>query len=98
MFIFVETLVLAEILGGLATLAGVIFLVFAAINFFIARGLWKGQEWSRILILIFCWIFGVLSILSIFTGGFAAIILVAIYGLIIWYLQFKKEVKTYFSS
>tara|TARA_Y100000034_G_scaffold124124_1_gene171866 strand:+ start:378 stop:788 length:411 start_codon:yes stop_codon:yes gene_type:complete len=87
-----------SLLGGLALLGGVILLGLATLQFFIARGLWKGQNWSRILTLVFWWIGGVSTLLSIFSGNFLAIISVAVYGFLIWYLQFKKEVKSYFTS
>ena len=85
-------------LSAFPVIIGVILLGVAALTFFIARGLWKGQDCARILLLVFSWILGVLALLSIFAGNFGGIISVAFYGLIIWYFQFKEETKSFFSS
>lgn len=45
------------ILGGLS----LFFLLLAVLGFFIGRGLWKGQNWARIVVIVF-------AVLGIFTG------------------------------
>ena len=75
---------------------GILLLAFAVLSFFIARGLWKGKNWTRILTIIFA-ILGILStIVSLFSGRFSSIIQLAIYGWIAYYLIANKEVKAFF--
>ncbi len=83
--------------GGILAFVGIIVIVLAAVEFFIARGLWKGQSWARILTIIFS-ILGVLSgLLSLVQGVWTAIIGLIINGLIAWYLIWNKKVKKHFA-
>ncbi len=71
-------------------------LAFALLNFFIGRGLWQGQPWSRItLIVLSCiGIIGALIIImqsSLF--GFAVIVANSVIG---GYLLLNKKAKSYF--
>ncbi len=83
--------------GGLFIFIGLIFLAFAVLAIFIGRGLWKGQNWARIVSLVFA-VLGILfGLLSLISGEFSVIISLAINGLILWYLGFNKDVKAAFA-
>lgn len=63
----------------LSLLVSIIFIGgFIALLFFIARGLWKGQNWARIMVIIFC-ILGIISAIggiitfSIFRNAVSAV-------------------------
>ena len=73
----------------------------AVLNFFIGIGLWKGQKWSRIVVIIFS-PFGALASLFAITRGFNLFGLAGLFGLVISlsigiYLIFNKNVKSAFS-
>jgi len=82
---------------GLFVLGGIVLLVLAVLSFFIARGLFRKQKWSRILVIIF----SVLSVLgglsAMFTGEFfsnlVSLVIAAVIG---GYLWFNKAVKAAF--
>jgi len=79
---------------------GIFLLLLGILNFFIGRGLWKGRNWARILVIIFS-ILGILMALMslIFSGAVANFIFsVIINGLIGGYLLFSPKVKNAFSS
>jgi hypothetical protein len=69
----------------------------AVLGFFIGRGLWKGQNWTRILGIIFCGL-GIIQALvlifygKIFNGPFNLIWSLLLGG----YLLFNKNVKKFF--
>ncbi len=69
---------------------GLVFLALAVLDYFIARGLWNGQNWARILTIIFAAL-GVLGSFYPFS-----IVNLAISALIIWYLGFYKPAVKYF--
>ena len=75
---------------ALFVIVGVIFLVCAVINYCVARGLWKGKNWARILVII---IAALSLISSLWPFDIVGII---ISGLIIWYLGFYKPAIAYF--
>jgi len=68
------------------------------LNFFIGRGLWNGKNWARIFVLVISWLAVIASFFSLFSGNFTSLIILIIYGVIIWYMQFRKEVKDYFTK
>ena len=83
--------------GGFFLLFGIILLPFAVLGFFIGRGLWKGQNWARILTIIFM-VLGVLSAIGSIAGGkggYFQLILDAVIG---GYLWFAPEVKQAFAK
>jgi len=76
---------------------GIILLIFGVLGIFIGRGLWKGQNWARILAIIFA-ILGLLSaIMGIVTGDFSSIVGLIIHGVIGGYLLFNVGVKQAFA-
>ena len=95
-----STLIGASLSAGLG-LGGVlafIMILFAVLNFFIGRGLWKGQNWARILVIIFLIINVPLNLLALFTGAYiSGIIGLIISGLVGWYLLFNEKVKSAFA-
>ena len=90
--------VLGAIGSGLFIVAGVVMLLLGILEFFIARGLWKGRNWARIFVIIFS-IIGILwAVFGFIQGSFmnSAISLV-LSGLIGGYLLFSHGVKEAFS-
>ncbi|MBU0893860.1 MAG: hypothetical protein KKF48_04025 [Nanoarchaeota archaeon] len=82
---------------GLASLVlGIFFILMAVLEFFIARGLWKGQNWARILVLIFTALGIILAISSIVKGNFINFLNLIISGFIGWYLLYVSKVKKFF--
>ena len=90
-------------------IASFIVISIGTIYLFTGRGLWKGKNWARIFVLVISWIIAIRSLLSLFTGGtfkeinsgyilLNPLINLIIYGLIIWCMQFRKEVKAYFTK
>lgn len=69
---------------------GIISIGLAILDYFIAKGLWNGKNWARILLIIFAAL-GVLGSLHPFS-----IVSLVIDGLIIWYLGFYKPAVNYF--
>ncbi len=88
----------AGAVGVVLAVIGVIFIALAVLSYFIARGLWKGQNWARIVKIIFA-VLGVLNgLLALFGGSVGTgIFYIAIFGLIGGYLWFNKDVKAVFS-
>ena len=80
-------------------IVGALFIPVAVLEFFIARGLWKGQPWARIVAIIFA-AFGVLGGLSNLISGaiVGAIFNIVISGLIGYYLLLTNEVKKAFKK
>lgn len=76
---------------------GVFFIILAIVSFFIARGLWNGQNWARILEAIFSAFGLITAILSLFSGNFIAFLSLALNSLIVWYLLFNKNVLRFFN-
>ena len=73
------------------------FLFFAVIGFFIGRGLWKGQNWARIVVITFS-ILGVISgIISLIAGEFDSILGLGVDLVVGGYLLFNSKVKSAFS-
>ncbi len=89
---FAQYTLLGAIGAGVIAVGGVVLILFAVLNFFIGKGLWKGQNWSRILVLIFVVIGAIGGLFSLISGEFSSIIGLAINGLIIWYLGFNQPV------
>lgn len=94
---FRDMLMLLPFGAGLLTFVGIIGLGFAVLYFFIGRGLWKGQNWARIVVIIFS-ILGLLSGIIALIGKayFQGIFALAIPGVIGSYLLFSKKIKAAF--
>ena len=104
MFLSGSITLLIPALAGLSAfgiIIGIVVLGFAALYFFVGRGLWKAQNWARIaaIILSFLGVIGVIVSLllgyveSAVNSSFGAVINAAI-G---FYMIFNKQVKQAFS-
>jgi len=69
---------------------GILFVGFAVLDYFIARGLWKGQNWARIVVLVLFTLSALGALASL------EIVSLVIDALVIWYLGFYKPVVKYF--
>jgi len=69
---------------------GIFFIIASIIDYFIARGLWIGKNWARIVVLVF----SALGFLSALTSLNIASLVID--GVIIWYLGFNKPAVNYF--
>lgn len=84
-------------------IVGGFLLIYGIFSFFIARGLWKGKNWAKILAIIFS-ISGFLISLGnlIFKVGeinrLGTIPSLVIYGFIAGYLLFSNKAKEFFSE
>ena len=89
---------LSVIGSGLFIIIGVIFVGLAVLSFFVGRGLWKGQKWSRIVAIIFS-VLGVLfGILGMVQGQITSnIVGLVISALVGGYLWFSNDVKAAFA-
>ena len=84
-------------LGPFLIVGGVILLGLTVLSFFVGRGLWKGQKWSRMVAVIFAALGALLSIVGMIQGQIASNIV----GLVISagigaYLLFSSSVKSAF--
>ena len=80
---------LAAVFGGIGfVVLGIIFIAFAVLDYFIAKGLWNGKNWARIIVIVFA----ALGILGGITSPLNNIVGIIINGVIIWYLGFNKPV------
>jgi len=84
------------IITAIGIVAGIILIALAVLYFFIGRGLWKGQNWARIVVLIFIVIGLIGSLVSIMGNLASSIVGIIIDVVIIWYLGFNQEAKSYF--
>lgn len=84
-------------LAGLLVIAGIIMIALAVLSFFIGKGLWKAQNWARIVAIIIA-VIGLLSaIMAMVQSSVAGNIVTLIIHLIIGgYLLFSKSVKKTF--
>jgi hypothetical protein len=69
---------------------GLVFIGFAVLDYYVARGLWKGQSWSRIVILI---LFAISALGSLVSFDISSLVIDAV---LIWYLGFYEPVVNYF--
>lgn len=87
---------LPQILFMLLIIFGVFLICKAVLDFFIARGLWKKQKWSRIAAIIIGVIVFLASFVNLFQGDLSSIISLIVSGVVTGYLLFSEEVKKYF--
>lgn len=81
-----------------AILVGIGMIGFAVLLFFVARGLWKGKSWARIVAIILYSISAILAIWSLISGISFSLILNSVVSLLfVGYLLFSKKVKEAFS-
>lgn len=76
--------------GSIMVFAGIVCILFGLLDYFVGRGLWNGKNWARILVLVFSVLSVVSSIVPFDLGS------LVIGGVIIWYLGFNENAKSYF--
>ena len=77
-------------------ISGIFLIVLSPILFFTARGLRKKKKWARTLAIIIS-LFGVVgSLLSLVQGSLRSVLSLGLWGIMIFYLMFDKEVKEFF--
>lgn len=96
---------IASFLGAIGAIAGIVVLVLAIIILLIGRGLWKGSNWARILIMIFL-VLGVISNawsivqgvqLSIALAALAVPIVTLLIGIFFLYYLTRSGVTAFFA-
>jgi len=89
-------------LNAESMLIGGIFILLTSVFFlFIGRGLWKGQGWSRKVVVILAALSILNSVIILFTVSgmvLSSILNILIMGFIIWYLGFDKGVRGIFNK
>ena len=86
------------ILGPFLIIGGIVLVGLAVLSFFVGRGLWKAQKWSRIVAIIFAVIGVLLTLIGMVQGNIVSnIISLVISAAIGGYLLFSNEVKAAFS-
>ncbi|MFX0212154.1 MAG: hypothetical protein ACFFDT_39640 [Candidatus Hodarchaeota archaeon] len=83
--------------AGFLTVIAIIMIALAVLGFFIGRGLWKGQNWARIVAIIFAILGFISAIINLISAQWGSIISLVINGLIGYYLLFSKNVKEAFA-
>jgi len=102
--VFIGSSILSQVLESLGpfaavagTVAGTVLILLSILHFFIARGLWTGANWARIVAIIFAAIGVASSLSSIITGNFGSIVTLAIHLIVGGYLLLNKRVKATFN-
>lgn len=76
---------------------GILLIGLGILSYYIARGLLKSQNWSRIVLAILSVLGIILTIISLKNVVYlTSIVSILINGLIVWYLLKKESVKRYF--
>jgi hypothetical protein len=83
------------VLGTVIILISILALLSATLNFFVARGLWRGLNWARIYVIVVSIISVLGSLMSVRRGGM--IISLALSGAIAYYLIYDKPTKKHFN-
>ena len=82
--------------AGMMIVLGIFLIAFAVLDFFIGRGLWKAQKWSRIVVIIISALAVISGIMSLVQGE-GGIISLLVQAAIGGYLLFSKSVKAAFA-
>ena len=85
-------------LGPFLIIGGIVLVGLAVLSFFVGRGLWKGQKWSRIVAIVFAVLGVLLAIVGMVQGSIASnIVGLVVSAAIGGYLLFSSDVKAAFS-
>lgn len=87
--------VFAGLVGAAVIVFGIVFLALGVFIFFVARGLWKHENWARIVMIVISILIGIISGLASITSGVGVVGLI-INGGIFYLLTFQKEVVALF--
>ena len=75
---------------------GILFLLMAALYFFISKDLWVGKNWARIALITLSAIWAIFALISLIMGDLGSIISLVIHGLVGSYMMWSKEVVSAF--
>jgi hypothetical protein len=93
-----STTVASDITLGIF-IGGVIFLIFGVFMYYVARSLWKGKNWARIILVIFFGLGFVGALSDILMGSvWMSLPDLIIDGIIAGYLLFNDKVRSAFSK
>ena len=87
----------ANVLGGGAAAIGGVIIALGILSFIVAYGLLKARSWAWTLTVVLAIISIVLNAISLVTGNIAAIVSIAISGVILYYM-YRPHVKAYFGK
>ena len=94
----IEIIPLLAFISAIIAIFSVIFLIFAALSFFIGLGLWKGKKWARVFVIVISMLGLFVALVSIVgTFNIQTLVIGALNGIIGFYLIISKEVKEAFS-
>lgn len=83
------------VVGGI--FGTILFLVFAILMFFVGRGLWKGQKWARIVMIVLAAVGFLGDLADVLRGDVLRNLAdLIINGIVAGYLLFNKKVKASF--
>ena len=86
-----------RLLGGAASLIGVVVVVIALLYLGLAWGLWSGKGWAWMVSLILAGLGIIVSLISLAGGGFASLIVLILDAIIIYYLL-TPHVRAFFGE
>jgi len=90
--------IIGPFIGGLLVVGGIIMIGFGVLAIFVGRGLWKGSNWARILVIVLALLGALMSIISMVTLFNATGIITLIIDLAIGlYLLLSGSVKRAFA-
>ncbi len=95
--LFLESFNLADsILGAFLLMATSLFILLTLLHYFLAKNLWKGKNWARIIVIVFS-ILGVgCALFATILGNFEYVLTLVISAIIGAYLIYYSEVKSFF--
>jgi len=94
---YISSIVPITLGPGLFVVMGIILIALAVLYFFIGRGLWKGQQWARIVEIVLAIIGAIFAIVGMVQGAITSnIVSLVIDAIIGGYLLFSKQVKEAF--
>ncbi|MDP1695946.1 MAG: hypothetical protein Q8L29_03465 [archaeon] len=88
----------SSISSVIITVISIFLIIVGLIAYFIAKGMWRGQEWARITQIILSIIFGFSALTSVMKGMWSNIFGLAINFAIAGYLLFNKRAKRFFKQ
>lgn len=82
--------------GALAVVIGVVFVGLGVLSIFVGRGLFKAQNWARIVAIVLGVLGVVGNLVPLFHGRWGSIVSLLVSGGIAGYLLFSRDVKAAF--